>query len=233
HRHTCPGLLLRLGEFVTGLVPGPSIDDDALKGAGCGASKERTGPVAVLALVDRTITVDLAPLAAWWLCRSCWHLTRFLVIAFECSYVLAQGIGGDEAELAVLDGADPVGPDQPVEDCLADAEHRSGLAGPVEQLVHGALVPSGAVHPGLLSCELVVLTGPRGGGEGELAFGGGGMAGSGVPPGGHQQDGAFVEVAAPGVFLAVGVPLLAAVGNAGLAQGGEGGRVTAGLGQEM
>src|SRR5262249_43636467 len=114
HRHTCPGLLLRLGEFVACLVPGPPVDDDALKSAGRGTSKERTGPVAVLALVDRTITVDLAPLAAWWSCRSCWHLTRFLVIAFECSYVLAQGIGGDEAELAVLDGADPVGPDQPV-----------------------------------------------------------------------------------------------------------------------
>jgi len=78
-----------------------------------------------------------------------------------------------------------------------------------------------------------VLTCSRGGGEGELALCSGGVTSSGVSPGGHQQDGAFIQVAAPGVLLAIRVPLLAAVNDAGLAQGGEGGRVAAGLGKEM
>src|SRR5215468_5635442 len=96
---------------------------------------------------------------------------------------------------------------------------------------------------GFLSCEsggheflagdAVVLAGACGGGEGELALGGGGVAGSGVLPGGDQQDGVLVEVAAPGVFLAVGVPLGAAVGEAGLAELGEGDRVAVGFGQEV
>ena len=53
----------------------------------------------------------------------------------------------------------------------------------------------------------VVLAGAGGGGERELAFGCGGVAGSGVVPGRDDQDGVFVEVAAPGVFLAVRMPL--------------------------
>ena len=79
----------------------------------------------------------------------------------------------------------------------------------------------------------VVFAGLRGGGECQLAFGGGGVAGAGVVPGSDEQDRAFVEVAAPGVFLAVRVALGAAVGDAGLAQLAEGDRVAAGFGEEV
>jgi hypothetical protein len=58
-----------------------------------------------------------------------------------------------------------------------------------------------------------VLAGAGGGGEGELVFGGGGVAGSYVLPGGDHKDGVLVEVAAPGVFVAIGVPLGAASGR--------------------
>ena len=43
----------------------------------------------------------------------------------------------------------------------------------------------------------------------------------------------LVEVAAPGVFLAVGVPLGAAVGEAVLAEPGEGGGIALALGEEV
>src|SRR6266446_1936823 len=84
-----------------------------------------------------------------------------------------------------------------------------------------------------LACDAVVVAGACGGGEGELPLGRGGVAGSGVLPGRDQQDGVLVEVAAPGVFLAVGMPLGAAVGEAGLAELGEGDRVAMKLGEEM
>jgi hypothetical protein len=61
------------------------------------------------------------------------HLTHFLVFLFERLHVLAQGIGRDEPEFAVLDGADPIGADQLVQGGLAPAEYQSGLAWPVEQ----------------------------------------------------------------------------------------------------
>ena len=62
HGNACPGLLLCLAELVTGLVQGSAVDDDTLTSAGGCARVERTGPVAVLALVDRAVTVDPAPL---------------------------------------------------------------------------------------------------------------------------------------------------------------------------
>jgi hypothetical protein len=48
------------------------------------------------------------------------------------------------------------------------------------------------------------------------------VAGSGVLPGGDQEHGVLIEVAAPGVLLAIGVPLGAAVVEADLAELGEG-----------
>lgn len=51
---------------------------------------------------------------------------------FERPHVVAQGVGGDEPELAVLDRADPVGADQPVKDGLANPEHGHGFARPVQ-----------------------------------------------------------------------------------------------------
>src|SRR5712691_5773875 len=96
------------------------------------------------------------------------------------------------------------------------------------------LVPfESSVHPGLLSRNAFVLAGSRGGGEGELVLGGGGVAGSGVLPGGHDQDGVLAEVAAPGIFLAVGVAFASPVVGAGLAQLREGDRVAAGFGEEV
>jgi len=78
-----------------------------------------------------------------------------------------------------------------------------------------------------------VLAGSCGGGERELTLGSGGVTGSGVLPAGHEQDRAFVEVAAPGIFLAVRMPLGTAVADARLAQLSESDRVTTGFGEEV
>src|SRR5262245_521555 len=69
--------------------------------------------------------------------------------------------------------------------------------------------------------------------QGKGAFGGIGMSGSGVLPGADGQDNAVIEAAAPGVEFAAGMPLGAAVVDAGPAQPGEGDRITARLGQEV
>jgi hypothetical protein len=76
------------------------VDHDALVGTGSGGNVECADPTAVAALVYRTFAVDPATLLGGLV--FC-HLARFLVVAFDCSYVLVQGAGGDEAELAVLD----------------------------------------------------------------------------------------------------------------------------------
>src|SRR5215475_10728640 len=89
------------------------------------------------------------------------------------------------------------------------------------------------VHPGLLASDAFAFPGSRGRGEGKRAFGGVGVSGSGVLPGADGQDNAVIKATAPGVEFAAGIPLGAAVVDAGPAQPGEGDRIAAGLGQEV
>ena len=67
-------------------------------------------------------------------------------------------------------------------------------------------------------------------GEREFSVSGSGVAGSGVGPGREDQDGGFVQRAAPRVAFAAGVALLAAVVGASFAELAEGDGVAAGTG---
>src|SRR5262245_14530352 len=80
----------------------------------------------------------------------------------------------------------------------------------------------------------VVLAGASGGRCGQLSAGRGCVvAGSGVGPGGQDQDDGVIEWPAPGVAFAAWVALGAAVAGAGGAKLAEGDRVAAGFGQEV
>src|SRR5262249_56137602 len=91
--------------------PGLAVDDDPLAGARGVGDVECADPITVAALVDRAFALDPATLLSDLV--FC-HLTRFLIVAFECSHVLAQGIGGGGAGLARLYRAGPVCADQPL-----------------------------------------------------------------------------------------------------------------------
>jgi hypothetical protein len=56
------------------------------------------------------------------------------------------------------------------------------------------------------------------GGEREMGGGGCGVAGSGVGPGGDDQDDGVVEGATPGVAFAAGMPFSAAMVRSGTAE---------------
>ena len=80
---------------------------------------------------------------------------------------------------------------------------------------------------------LVMSASAGSGGEGEFGVGSGGVSGAGVCPGVQDQDDGVVEGPAPGVALAVGMVLAAAVLGAGRSKLAEGDRVAAGLGEEV
>src|SRR5262249_50717376 len=113
-----------------------------------------------------------------------------------------------------------VGADQPVQDALADAECGNGFVRPVEQLLHKWSPSFGG--SGLLSSGAFAFTGPGGRSQGERAFGGIRVPGSGVLPGTDGQDNAVIQATAPGIEFAARMPLGAAVVGAGPAQRGEG-----------
>lgn len=80
---------------------------------------------------------------------------------------------------------------------------------------------------------VLVIACAGGGAEREFGGRGGGVAGSGVGPGVHDQDHGVIERATPGIALALGMPLGAAVGLAVAAQLAEGSGVAARFGEEV
>src|SRR5215469_10045103 len=82
--------------------------------------------------------------------------------------------------------------------------------------------------------QAVVFAGAGGGRCGQLSAGRGCVVtGSGVGPGGQDQDDGLIEWPSPGVAFAVWVALGAAVAGACGAELAEGDRVAAGFGQEV
>src|SRR5262249_4263734 len=135
NRHACAGILLGLAHLVARLLTCPSRDGHAPAAARDRRREEGSDPAAVPAPIQRAIAV-MSALTGRLSLSVRWHLTHFLILLFECSYVLVQGIDGDEPEFAVLDRANPVRADQVIERGFAHAEYERGLTRPVKQLVH-------------------------------------------------------------------------------------------------